>query len=332
MRHALIVLIPAFWLSPSLVTAQSSTVRVVFYPPWNISKLPMYLARETGVFERSGLKITWTNPGSNEKLLAMLKKGDADIAVVSANHVIQNNTTGGAPMILGGNTGYNYSALLANSAIKNAADLKGKKIGTGEPGSTPDQLTRLALRKLRIDPDRDVTFIHMDEGRNSDRVKSLLGGEVAAMLVAAEALYDLEKSGQIEHFNRLTDNKQLKLYAGGGADYAIAAPFLKNRREDAKRFMSGVCEGIALARNDKPKALAFVAKSGRKLDAAAIEYLYRLYITEVIPARPHVKLEGIELAVQMTASLVPAAQAVKPQDFTDTNLVPQLEKEGRCNF
>lgn len=330
-RRAFGALAVAFWLSPSFA-AQSDALRLVFYPPWNISKLPLYLARETGIFERNGLKITWTNPGSNEKLLAMLKNGAADIAVVSANHVVQNNASGGAPMLLVGNTGYNYAALLAASSIKLATDLRGKKIGTGEPGSTPDQLTRLALRKLGVDPDRDVTFVHMDEGRNSDRVKSLLGGEVAAMLVTAEALYDLEKSGQITSFNRLTDNRQLKLYAGGGADYAIAARFLKTRREDAKRFMSGVCEGIALARHDKAKALAFVAKSGRKLDSASIEYLYRLYITEVIPARPHVKIEGIELAVQMTTALIPAAQLVKPQDLADTNLIPELEKEGRCNF
>lgn len=330
-RSTLSVLAVAVWLN-SAFAAQSDALRVVFYPPWNISKLPLYLARETGIFERNGLKIIWTNPGSNEKLLAMLKDGEADIAVVSANHVFQNNASGGAPMLLVGNTGYNYSALLAASSIKLAADLKGKKIGTGEPGSTPDQLTRIALRKLGIDPERDVTLVPMDEGRNSDRVKSLLAGEVAAMLVTAEALHDLEKSGQIKNFNRLTDNRLLKLYAGGGADYAIAARLLKDQREDAKRFMSGVCEGIALARNDKPKALAFVAKSGRKLDAAAIDYLYRLYITEVIPARPHVKIEGLELAAQMTAALIPAAQTVKPRDFADTNLVPELEKEGRCNF
>ena len=54
--------------------AQSDTVRVVYYPPWNISKLPLYLARDTGIFERNGLKLSWTNPGSNERLLARDEK------------------------------------------------------------------------------------------------------------------------------------------------------------------------------------------------------------------------------------------------------------------
>lgn len=96
--------------------------------------------------------------------------------------------------------------------------------------------------------------------------------------------------------------------------------------------MSAVCEGIALARNNKAKALEFGAESGRNLDAAAVEYLYRLYITEVIPPRPHVKIEGIELALQMTASLLPTKRAAKPQELIDAVLVPELEKEERCNF
>lgn len=312
--------------------AQSDTLRVIFYPPWNISKLPMYMAREAGIFARNGLKITWTNPGSNEKLLATLKSGEADIAVASANHIVQNNASGGAAMRLVGNTGYNYSAFFADASTKSAAELKGKKIGTGEPGSTPDQLTRLALRKLGIDPDKDVTLVPFDEGRNTDRVKSLLTGAVAAMMITAESMYDLEKSGEIKRLTRLTDHKQLKIYAGGGADYAISAALLKNRRDDAKSFMSGICEGIALGRKDRAKAMEFVAKTGRNLDAAGIEYLYKLYIIDVIPPKPFLKPEGVDLAIQMTSALIPLAAAMKPQELVDAALVPDLEKEGRCSF
>src|SRR5574341_330744 len=140
-----------FGLIGSSAYPQPDTIRAIYYPPWNISKLPLYMARDQAVFEKNGLKISWTNPGSNDKLLAMLKNGETDIAVVSANHIAQNNATGGPAMLLVDNTGYNYSAFFADPTIKNIADLKGKKIGSGEPGSTPDQLTRLALRKLGLD-------------------------------------------------------------------------------------------------------------------------------------------------------------------------------------
>jgi ABC-type nitrate/sulfonate/bicarbonate transport system substrate-binding protein len=327
----LIGLTLVLWLFGN-VAAQTDTVRVVYYPPWNISKLPMYLARDTGIFERNGLKIAWTDPGSNDKSLAALKKGEADIAVVSSNQAIVSMATGGTPMTFVGNTGYNYSVFLAAASIKSAAELKGKKIGTGEPGSTPDQLTRLALRKLGIDPEKEVTLIPFDEGRNSDRVENLLAGRIAGMIVTADALYDLEKSGQINRFNKLTDNKQLKIYAGGGADYAVATSFLQNRRDDVKKFIAGICEGIAAARKDKAKALEYVARSGRDLDSAKIEYLYKLYITAVIPARPQLKIEGIELGIQMAGLMTPSARTLKAQELVDAALVPELEKEGRCNF
>jgi ABC-type nitrate/sulfonate/bicarbonate transport system substrate-binding protein len=312
--------------------AQADTVRVVYYPPWNVSKLPMYLARDMGIFERNGLKIAWTDPGSNAKSVAALKKGDADIAVVSSNQALINMATGGTPMTFVGNTGYNYSVFLAAASIKSAAELKGKKIGTSPPGETPDQLTRVALRRLGIDPEKDVTLVPLDDDRNADRVNSLLTGQVSGMMVTANALYDLEKTGQIGRFNRLTDNRQLKIFAGGGADYAVATSFLQNRRDDVKKFMAGICEGIAVAQKDKAKALAFVAKSGRDLEPAKIEYLYKLYITEVIPARPHLKIEGIELGIQMAGLMTPSARALKAQELVDTALVPDLEKEGRCNF
>jgi len=312
--------------------AQTDTVRVVYYPPWNISKLPMYLARDMGIFDRNGLKIAWTDPGSNAKSVAALKKGDADIAVVSSNQAIVSMATGGGPMTFVGNTGYNYSVFLAAASIKSAAELKGKKIGTSPPGETPDQLTRVALRRLGIDPEKDVTLVPFDEERNTDRVTSLLTGQVSGMIVTANTVYDLEKAGQIDRLNKLTDNRQLKIFAGGGADYAVATSFLKNRRDDVKKFMAGICEGIAVARKDKAKALAFVARSGRDLEPVKIEYLYKLYITEVIPARPHLKIEGIELGIQMAGLMTPSAGALKAQELVDATLVPELEKEGRCNF
>src|SRR5436309_11917403 len=107
--------------------ARAEEIRVLYYPPWNISKLPLYLARDTGIFERSGLQLSWTDPGSNNNLLATMKKGEADILVVSANHVVQNNASAGPPYIIVGNTGYNYSVFLVAPTIMDRRTLRVKK-------------------------------------------------------------------------------------------------------------------------------------------------------------------------------------------------------------
>jgi len=311
--------------------AQSDTVRVIYYPPWTISKLPLYLARDTGIFERNGLNLWWTNPGSNEKLFAAMKSGNGDIFVVSSNHVVQNNATGGPPLTLVANSGYNYSVFLVSSAIMRPEELRGKKVGTGEPGSTPDRLTRLALRKLGLDPDRDVTLIYSNDARSADRASALTSGQLSGTLVTAEAMYELEKTGQIKNFQILADHKRLNIYAGGGADYAMTDALLKTRRQVAKSFMSGICEGIALAKQNQPKAMEIMTKSERGRDPGALQYLYRLYTTEVIPARPYPKIAGAELGVEMVASTLHDARVIKAQDLVDATLVDELVKEGKCN-
>jgi len=318
-------------LACASTSAQSEAIRIVYYPPWNISKLPLYLARDTGIFERNGLTLSWINPGSNEKLLASMKSGEGDIFVVSSNHAIQNNASGGPLLTIVANSGYNYSVFLVDLAITQPEDLKGKKIGTGEPGSTPDRLTRLALRKLGLDPDRDVTLVHSTDARSADRATALTSGQLSGTLITAEAMYDLEKTGQIKSFRTLADHKRLNIYAGGGADYAISVAFLKKRRQEAKSFLIGICEGIAVARQNKPKALEIMTKSERGRDPGTLDYLYRLYTTEVIPARPYPKVEGVELGIQMVASTVPSARAMKAQELVDVTLMEELVKEGRCN-
>jgi ABC-type nitrate/sulfonate/bicarbonate transport system substrate-binding protein len=319
-------------LLPATPMAQDQTLRVIYYPPWNISKLPMYLARDTGIFERNGLQLAWKNAGSNDKLLGAMKTGEGDLYVASSNHVVQNNATGGKPLVIIANTGHNYSVFLVEANIARPENLKGKKIGTGEIGSTPYQLTRLALSKLGLDPDRDVELVHFDDSRAANRANALLSGKVAGLLVTAEALFDLERNGELKRFRILADHKKLNIYAGGGADYAISAAFLRADRRRAKAFVAGICEGIALAKKDKPRALEFIGKTLRKTDAAAAEYLYRLYTTEVIPDRPHPRIASVELGIQMQTSTLAAARGMKAQELVDATLVLELEKEGRCNF
>ncbi len=154
---------------PSGLFAQNAPVRVIYHPPWNISKLPMYLARERGIFEHNGLKVAWISPGSNDNLLAALKKGEADIAVVSANHIAQNNASGGAPMRLVGNTGYNYSAFLAATRrSKTPAISKARKSAAAKKaGQHAGSTNAVSAKKTRH---RSGTRCHVGTSRRESQL------------------------------------------------------------------------------------------------------------------------------------------------------------------
>lgn len=334
MRHwkllALLAVLQLLLISTTAF-AQDQTIRVVYYPPWNVSKLPLYLASEARIFEKNGLKVSLTNPGSNRNLLTAMKNNDADIFVASSNHIVQNKATGGGELVIVANTGYNYSIFLVHPSITKPEDLKGKKVGTGELGHTPDRLTRLALGRLGLNPEKDVTLVPYRSGGSMERAVGLISGEVSAAMISSDAIFELEKSGEMAKFRALTDHKKLNIYAGGGGDYAISATFLKQSRDKAKIFVRSICEGIALARKDKARAVEIIGKTVRKSDPAVIDFLYRIYVGEVIPERPYPRLAAVDLGILMMSSVHANTEGMKSQDFIDSTLISELEKEGLFN-
>ena len=304
-------------------------VRVVGYPPDNGSKLPLYLAHRAGMFEKNGLRVSIINPGSNENAFLAMKDNQAEIYVVSATQLVSNIMKGAGDFRIVANTGYNYFKFLADPSVARPEDLKGKKVGTGTPGSTPDRITRLILKKLGLDPETDVVLVpSQGEGRSqvSLNLARLVSGELAASSMTAEGIYDLERAGLDKKLRVLTDYRALNIYTGGGADYAVSAAFLKTSRATVKAFLKALSEAIALGRGDKAVALETLKAMRRFNDPALLEFTRRIYVDEVIPQRPFPKIESAELAIQMSGAK--PGIALKADDLVDLTLLQELEAEG----
>lgn len=73
-------------------------------------------------------------------------------------------------------------SVLKNSPIKNVKDLKGKKIGVNQPGSTVDAFVRHNLIKAGLRPDTDVKIVEVPPG---DQAAYLQSGQVDAVAAPA---------------------------------------------------------------------------------------------------------------------------------------------------
>jgi ABC-type nitrate/sulfonate/bicarbonate transport system substrate-binding protein len=76
--------------------------------------------------------------------------------------------------------------------------------------------------RLGIDPERDVTLVPMG-GRSADRLKALVAGKIDATTSNEDNLFELERKGDVAKVRVLADNESLKLYIGGGVDFAARA-------------------------------------------------------------------------------------------------------------
>jgi len=134
-----------------------TTLTVLSYPD-RPAKLPLWLAQDAGLFKKYGLNVEIKNPNSGEAIAEGARNNVAEIYVATANWLV-SAIGDGADLVFFANTGYSVLKFVARPEFTRVEQLKGKRIGTGEPNSSQDRITRQTLQRLGLNPDRDVTLV-----------------------------------------------------------------------------------------------------------------------------------------------------------------------------
>jgi len=300
-----------------------TSIAVLSYPD-RPAKLPLWLAQDRGLFEKYGLKVNIRAAKSSDDLIEGLKRDEAQIYAATANWIV-SAIGDGKDLVFFANTGYSVLKLVARPEIMRAQDLKGKKIGTGEANSSQDRITRQALQRLGLNPDKDVTLVPFGS-RSIQRLEALLRGAIDATTSNEDNLFELERRGDINKVRVLADNESLKLFIGAGVDFAVTHEFLRNSRSTVKGFVQALSEAIALARRNRAAADQIYARYLKINDPGLLEFMYRTYVHGAIPERPYPKLENVALGIEEFAAK-PALKGKRAEDLTDISLVRELEKE-----
>ena len=304
--------------------SEPKTFVVVSYPE-RPPKLPLWLANEEGLFEKHGLKIILKEPTSSEALLKAIRNGEGDIYAATATHII-SGIGDGADLVFVANTGYAVFKLLSRPDVARPEDLKGKRVGTGEAGSNQDRITRLALRGVGLDPDKDVTLVPFGSG-SINRLNALVAGQIDATTSNADNIYDLERRGDTGKVRVLADHEQLKVFIGSGSDFVVARNRLVNDRESVKAFIKALCEAIALAKRDRAGADRIYSRHRGGKDPMQLEFMYRTYVQQTIPQRPFPRPQAIALGLEEFGAKA-GLKGKKIEELIDTSLIQELEREG----
>jgi ABC-type nitrate/sulfonate/bicarbonate transport system substrate-binding protein len=303
---------------------ENKRLTIISYPA-RPPKLPLWLARDEGLFARRGLNVVLKELESNDELLGALGRRDGDLYAATATHVV-SGIGDGADLVFIANTGYSVLKLLSRPEIVRTQDLKGKRVGTGEAGSNQDRITRQTLIRLGLNPDKDVILVPFGS-RSIQRLNALVEGKIDATTSNEENIYDLERSGGISKVRVLADNDSLKLYIGAGVDFAVSRALLARETATVKNFLSALCEAIALAKNSRATADRGYAKYLGMKDPAMLDFIYRTYVLGAIPERPFPKSEVIALGLEEFGAK-PGVKGKKAEDLIDTSLLRELENEG----
>jgi ABC-type nitrate/sulfonate/bicarbonate transport system substrate-binding protein len=305
----------------SAASAQSARV-AAGYASLSSAQLPLWMAKEKGIFARNGLDVQAVLLSGNAAILALIG-GDTPITQTAGIGVV-NSVIGGsdAAMIAGGTVTLDWW-LMSRPEIKTAAQLRGGSVAVSTFGTASDFVARFALQKIGLVPDKDVSMIQL--GDPLMRQTALESNRVQATVHVAPSTFAAQKKG----FNVLADVAALGLpYQHSGI--ATTRKYIREHPEIVRAFIKSHVEAVYQLKTDRKSGIAVLAKyMGGIKDRDILEITYdRAVADHIMPRKQYPTLPGIKMILDSLAVKDPRAAKAKPEDFVDMRFIKELDESG----
>lgn len=312
----LVVLLMASMHSP--VYGQSKRIPVA-YSAVSASQSAFYLTKEAGLFEKHGLFVDPVYVASGSRVAQAMIAGEFPIALAGGTFV-NANLAGGDIAAFGGMVNVPSFYVVVHPSIKRPEDLKGKIIGITTFGSSTDFSIRYLIRKLGMEPERDVKILQM--GGQPQIVAGMVAGVVQGGVLSSPANFNALKAG----FQMLVDFKTV------GLDYPTVSlvstrSYIKKDPQTVRRFLMAYSEGTERLYRDKDLTMKVIAKYTKTTDPEALESAYT-FATTFIERPPRLPFKAVETILAQMAEKDPRARDQKAEDFIDASFYNELEKNG----
>jgi ABC-type nitrate/sulfonate/bicarbonate transport system substrate-binding protein len=281
--------------------AHSATVVRVGQPQAGTFQfVPLQVGTETGIFKQHGIDVQITDFGGGPRVQQALTADSIDIAIGSGPELALE--VKGAPEIaVAAIADAPYSVLLAvlkDSPIKTAADLKGKTVSVSSKGSLTYWLAQELSRQLGWGTDG---FTIAPLGTTATQTAALKTHQIDGMIVEANAGYRLEEDGSGRVLVQFGDRiKTFHIYVL----YARRA-FAEAQPDAVRAFLAGWFETIAYMGQHRDQTIDIVRRTAE--------------VSPGIATRDYDELMGM---FNRTGKFDPKALAVLARSFVEMGTLP----------
>src|SRR6266576_3201369 len=284
------------------------------------SHTPLWVAQDRGFLAKQGLAVESIFFGAGPPAMQALVAGDLDIVVTSAPNVV-NPRLGGADtvMILSIIPTF-IDHIISAASITSPEQLRGKIGSVNRFGSISEMGLRLSLRRLGIDPDKDVRIV--PAGGNPERLAAISKGISQFTIMNEPFIKEAERLG----FRDLVNMATLKIPLHGNGIVTREA-IIKAKRPIVARFARAITEAIHYIKAEKETTKAIIGKYTKVNDPEGLERTYRNY-TSVLLDVPYPDPAGIKTLLDDMAPKNPKAAAADPKSFVDQSFVQEMESSG----
>ena len=284
------------------------------------SNSPIWAMQERKLLEKQGLRPEIISISASPTVLQALLANEIDAASISVTTLTSSRLAGFDSILIVGVVPTFVDFIVSTQDITSIEQLKGKTAGVNRLGSTSDMGLRLALRKLGIDPEKDVKII--PAGGNPERFAALSKGITQFTIMPEPFVREAERLG----FRKLFSINTLKIPFWWNGILTREA-ILKEKRPLMLKLTTAMVEAIHYLKTDKEGAKALFRKNLGISDPEALERAYNAYIP-IFNEAPYPTPEGVKTMLDDLARSNSKAAAADPNKFVDQSLVRELETSG----
>ena len=316
-RFERLTLIVCLWTSGAVAHGQSLPVLNMGYSGAGIGSDLLKVVERAGLWRKHGIDVRTIYLSSGTLMAQTLSSGDIGIAGFDTPAMLNLAVAGHSLKVIAVPINRLEPFFVVRNNIKAPPDLKGKKITISRFGSGSDIMTRVALRYWKLDPEKDVSFFQT--GNTPTRIAALVSGQMDAALVSSTGVARIVATGCCRV---LADLAEVPLdYANYGV--VVSGGLLKGGRENVKRFLTALIEGIHTFKTKADVARSVLRESTP--DAEAIAPLYQR-LSKSFRDFPVPEPRGIQNVLD--SLLGPKARGARAEDFMDTSLMEEIRKSG----
>jgi ABC-type nitrate/sulfonate/bicarbonate transport system substrate-binding protein len=281
---------------------------------------PIWVIEDRKLLQKMGVQPEIIAISASPTVLQALLANEIDAASISVTTLTSSRLAGADTVMIVGVVPTFVDHIVSLSSITSVEQLKGKTAGVNRLGSTSDLGLRLALKKLGVDPDKDVKII--PTGGTAERFAALSKGITQFTIIPEPFLTQAEKLG----FRNLYDIADLRIPFWWNGILSREG-IVKTKRPLLLKLARAMVEAIHIIKTEKEYAIGLIRKNLGVSDPEGLARAYKDY-SNIFPEVPYPTPDGVKTMLDDLAPKNPKAVTADPKAFVDPSLIRELDSSG----
>jgi NitT/TauT family transport system substrate-binding protein len=285
----------------------------------NVSFLALYTALHRGFFKDEGIDLEIVFMPANLASTAVLN-GDVDYNGAVTGTI--GAAVQGRPMkVLLFTVSKPLLFLMGQKNIKDVKQLRGKKIAGSSPGGSATLLANQALKRIGLEPGKDVSVLQMS-GNAASRYAVLESGVVEASLLSVPENIIAHEKG----YNELLFLGDVVEFPQNG--FGASEKRIRENPDEIYRMVRATLRGLQFIwdKNNQEAVTNILMKQWKVTDRKMAAEMAR-QVNRVLTKDAYVKPESVQVLVDLARESAKVTKPVSAMDVVDYSFLDKARKE-----